>query len=114
MIRRPPRSTLFPYTTLFRSHARAGPELRFDFVEKIVRDVGVTALSTDPRRDDLPVQTGGRHPIAHLSGVSVALLLPDSSEEGLFIRLAARQDAVAFFPSFAHRPGLCSHNPLPP
>src|SRR3712207_8539963 len=25
MIRRPPRSTLFPYTTLFRSHVRAQP-----------------------------------------------------------------------------------------
>src|SRR2546429_4087930 len=25
MIRRPPRSTLFPYTTLFRSHAFTGP-----------------------------------------------------------------------------------------
>src|SRR3712207_7341762 len=25
MIRRPPRSTLFPYTTLFRSAARRGP-----------------------------------------------------------------------------------------
>src|SRR2546430_11010276 len=25
MIRRPPRSTLFPYTTLFRSDAEAGP-----------------------------------------------------------------------------------------
>src|SRR3712207_7586213 len=25
MIRRPPRSTLFPYTTLFRSHERDGP-----------------------------------------------------------------------------------------
>src|SRR3712207_7102897 len=25
MIRRPPRSTLFPYTTLFRSASRAGP-----------------------------------------------------------------------------------------
>src|SRR5687767_15278962 len=25
MIRRPPRSTLFPYTTLFRSSARASP-----------------------------------------------------------------------------------------
>src|SRR2546422_4233543 len=25
MIRRPPRSTLFPYTTLFRSHRGAGP-----------------------------------------------------------------------------------------
>src|SRR2546422_7079634 len=29
MIRRPPRSTLFPYTTLFRSSARPGvPEVR--------------------------------------------------------------------------------------
>src|SRR2546422_11276522 len=26
MIRRPPRSTLFPYTTLFRSHRRRGDE----------------------------------------------------------------------------------------
>src|SRR2546430_3610229 len=26
MIRRPPRSTLFPYTTLFRSQARADPD----------------------------------------------------------------------------------------
>src|SRR2546426_7537298 len=26
MIRRPPRSTLFPYTTLFRSHLRSGGE----------------------------------------------------------------------------------------
>src|SRR3954468_15576475 len=28
MIRRPPRSTLFPYTTLFRSHRAAGSDLR--------------------------------------------------------------------------------------
>src|SRR5438034_4795405 len=27
MLRRPPRSTLFPYTTLFRSRARRGPYL---------------------------------------------------------------------------------------
>src|SRR2546422_11703167 len=27
MIRRPPRSTLFPYTTLFRSHVNALPDL---------------------------------------------------------------------------------------
>src|SRR3989441_7279656 len=27
MIRRPPRSTLFPYTTLFRSHARLVAEM---------------------------------------------------------------------------------------
>src|SRR5258705_10556655 len=35
MIRRPPRSTLFPYTTLFRSNQSAG------------RTVGVSAESTD-------------------------------------------------------------------
>src|SRR2546422_3671415 len=29
MIRRPPRSTLFPYTTLFRSHARLAGRLDF-------------------------------------------------------------------------------------
>src|SRR5260370_30083289 len=28
MIRRPPRSTLFPYTTLFRSHWSDAPDLR--------------------------------------------------------------------------------------
>src|SRR5258708_20418729 len=28
MIRRPPRSTLFPYTTLFRSHAFGGKKIR--------------------------------------------------------------------------------------
>src|SRR2546427_5913222 len=33
MIRRPPRSTLFPYTTLFRSHAMAG------FASHISQDV---------------------------------------------------------------------------
>src|SRR5690348_18108096 len=31
MIRRPPRSTLFPYTTLFRSKVGAGSALRFTF-----------------------------------------------------------------------------------
>src|SRR2546430_6750962 len=30
MIRRPPRSTLFPYTTLFRSYRRQRDELGFD------------------------------------------------------------------------------------
>src|SRR3712207_8007630 len=30
MIRRPPRSTLFPYTTLFRSHAEKGDVLKVD------------------------------------------------------------------------------------
>src|SRR5256885_12263575 len=39
MIRRPPRSTLFPYTTLFRS--------------RIYRDAGVTTLRAAPAGKDL-------------------------------------------------------------
>src|SRR2546421_6321195 len=48
MIRRPPRSTLFPYTTLFRSHAHRGHELeqreieaRAQMDEKVTAEVGV-------------------------------------------------------------------------
>src|SRR3712207_7583335 len=37
MIRRPPRSTLFPYTTLFRSHNREHPQLVFD-MHQMYRD----------------------------------------------------------------------------
>src|SRR3712207_7549188 len=44
MIRRPPRSTLFPYTTLFRSWKRS---------ERVVREVSQRA-SHDERRLDVP------------------------------------------------------------
>src|SRR3712207_8128969 len=33
MIRRPPRSTLFPYTTLFRSHVAGNEEIRAEGVD---------------------------------------------------------------------------------
>src|SRR2546426_1206225 len=50
MIRRPPRSTLFPYTTLFRSRER-GP----------VADVGAggSALSGEIRRNEQDSTEGG-------------------------------------------------------
>src|SRR5690554_7731553 len=38
MIRRPPRSTLFPYTTLFRSGEAWKPLYAFEAVEKSVSD----------------------------------------------------------------------------
>src|SRR3712207_6847844 len=38
MIRRPPRSTLFPYTTLFRSRGEAPPQLQLS-VERVPLDV---------------------------------------------------------------------------
>src|SRR5256886_9308199 len=41
MIRRPPRSTLFPYTTLFRSdHVRQRADARLDRVVDMVGDAG--------------------------------------------------------------------------
>jgi len=36
MIRRPPRSTLFPYTTLFRSLARREPSFRNEKIERML------------------------------------------------------------------------------
>ena len=36
MIRRPPRSTLFPYTTLFRSHAYLGPHFTKDYIRSLL------------------------------------------------------------------------------
>src|SRR3712207_7228425 len=44
MIRRPPRSTLFPYTTLFRSHRRRGATAR----QHVVQPRGATPLN--PRK----------------------------------------------------------------
>src|SRR3989454_12058072 len=41
MIRRPPRSTLFPYTTLFRSRAVAHPDPSVAFSEKLMTDLKV-------------------------------------------------------------------------
>src|SRR3712207_8843683 len=54
MIRRPPRSTLFPYTTLFRSrtfqHHRSGPPLPPGRGGSAVRAPGTRGRRRDPRR----------------------------------------------------------------
>src|SRR5438552_7444853 len=45
MIRRPPRSTLFPYTTLFRSVMKPSPETVLDafVVAEAAREAGIPA-----------------------------------------------------------------------
>src|SRR3712207_7527256 len=55
MIRRPPRSTLFPYTTLFRSLADAMVGLR----QPVACDV---ALVHPQQRPEQPSAHGGRDP----------------------------------------------------
>src|SRR2546422_4520759 len=47
MIRRPPRSTLFPYTTLFRSHAQNSDAARGG-EEAVLRVLGVDAALDRP------------------------------------------------------------------
>src|SRR5688572_33303114 len=44
MVRRPPRSTLFPYTTLFRSVGRALPDEPDSFLEQAVERLDIVVL----------------------------------------------------------------------
>src|SRR2546429_5691268 len=62
MIRRPPRSTLFPYTTLFRSHGDhrvlapgAGAEVLLDVLEDVV------AEAVDERGDRKSTRLNSSH-----------------------------------------------------
>src|SRR3989442_7687798 len=52
MIRRPPRSTLFPYTTLFRSHFRP-PKISIETVIEKSAEVGVSGVDILHRQMDL-------------------------------------------------------------
>src|SRR5256885_4453764 len=52
MIRRPPRSTLFPYTTLFRSKQNAKREMRLRLGKVTVADVLAAQPVTTNRRPD--------------------------------------------------------------
>src|SRR2546429_5032030 len=49
MIRRPPRSTLFPYTTLFRSHDKVG---KSQIATTIVSNIGLAGLTIFNRSEE--------------------------------------------------------------
>src|SRR5256885_12519992 len=78
MIRRPPRSTLFPYTTLFRSRARVLRE-HFPRQRQAMEQKGATRATRNIRACDegrprppracrlLPATTAGRSAAAHRS-----------------------------------------------
>src|SRR2546427_895881 len=90
MIRRPPRSTLFPYTTLFRSHLT-----QTDALEAAVRDV-------EPRVGDAlaPFRTA----VAHL------ITMPGISHTVARVLLAEIRTDMSRFPTAGHLlawAGLC-------
>src|SRR3712207_661898 len=106
MIRRPPRSTLFPYTTLFRSLARRGVvdprRLEFGTLEAIfgcvAAGLGVTLL---PKALLGPVWRDGR--------VAAHELPPDEARvETVFVRRrdAHLSSALAAFLDMAGTPRL--------
>src|SRR3712207_6924548 len=76
MIRRPPRSTLFPYTTLFRSDGEQGPfsRLRTDYriglarMEHPAGEADDGSLRVDFDRGDVPLRVEvGRRSEEHTS-----------------------------------------------
>src|SRR5256885_11262141 len=60
MIRRPPRSTLFPYTTLFRSRSTARDNQRAQ-TELATRHFEFTASLAQQFRNFQQIQSGARH-----------------------------------------------------
>src|SRR5258708_17779165 len=68
MIRRPPRSTLFPYTTLFRSLV-LDPVLAQGQLEVVALDgVSHGAVERDGRRHNIGSVDGGDHVAGHRGG----------------------------------------------
>src|SRR2546425_6955712 len=72
MIRRPPRSTLFPYTTLFRSQALQEPDVRHRCRELDVPH----ALAADLRLDHFHATLVAHDPAMFHSLVLAAVTLP--------------------------------------
>src|SRR2546425_3225426 len=77
MIRRPPRSTLFPYTTLFRSLLDEAARARPDADAVIVRDQRLTYGALRARADEVARALLG---VGVRKGDRVAVLLPNRPE----------------------------------
>src|SRR5687767_15210671 len=85
MIRRPPRSTLFPYTTLFRSRERP-PHLVADFSTSAVSNgrVAVARRHGDPVPADWVADLGAGDvvlPAGGFRGFALSMLVGVRSEE---------------------------------
>src|SRR2546422_7637563 len=82
MIRRPPRSTLFPYTTLFRSYAAGGPLWEIP--------AGTLNPGEDPEacaRRELLEEAGG--PAGRLPRRTSIWATPRFTDEGIHLFLAS-------------------------
>src|SRR2546426_4396066 len=85
MIRRPPRSTLFPYTTLFRSH--------LDLLGWDAPDTRADALSSGLKL--------GRRPDVHAVGPHVDIWAPTQFQTGAQDRKSTRLNSSHLVISYA-------------
>src|SRR5438034_9650842 len=87
MIRRPPRSTLFPYTTLFRSYNRAAPSLCVmkDHAEGVAR-AGHHPAHAVPHACAVVTACSGGGPVAGRKDDDLPLFCGDRFAAGLGTR----------------------------
>src|SRR5258708_26171331 len=78
MIRRPPRSTLFPYTTLFRSRARSANTF---FVQLFSWSRFIQKTPSAPARTGTVKESRGEHPCVVVPGSRHPFLGELRSEE---------------------------------
>src|SRR3989442_3839745 len=99
MIRRPPRSTLFPYTTLFRSLDEAAVHPTEEELSELFQELRPEALSRlmvwiaklhEPYVRDLVQGAAARLAQSNAAEVLKALASPDSADQLEMVKLAGR------------------------
>src|SRR5260370_3586594 len=83
MIRRPPRSTLFPYTTLFRSHLYIADGLALEQMQTVQNEDNPLLTAAD---EEAPRRTRASKPPASLDAVLAGMA---ARREAIFEYLAA-------------------------
>src|SRR5688572_31240697 len=89
MIRRPPRSTLFPYTTLFRSLHRGGGNVEAEPVRAIPLGQAVAAVVEVKRRDRKSTRLNSSH-----SQISYAVFCLKKKKANFRHAEAANEDLI--------------------
>src|SRR3989475_1784636 len=87
MIRRPPRSTLFPYTTLFRSHPHAGDRARARRTGDPGRRLPRPARPHNPGAGDLVRSEEHTSELQSQSNLVCRLLLEKKKRDDGFVEL---------------------------
>src|SRR2546421_8849446 len=94
MIRRPPRSTLFPYTTLFRSHAHVrGVDVLVRGEAHTVAVTSAVHLIGEPPDGEQVVRVEQRERVVARQPLAALDFVRDGSERGPSVHHAARRMA---------------------